>query len=178
VTGARFATVDFAQWGDAVAYWSCAQLQPARTHLALRCLALAGFEVYHPCLRQYRVSHGRKIETRPPLFPGYTFVLIQLQWRAAHYAPGVIRLVMDGLQPARVSGDVISEIRSREVGGLIELPTRKLHRGDAVRIVRGPFRDQLALFDGMRAADRVLVLLQLLGTQRRFELARDAVEVV
>ena len=35
--------------------------------------------------------------------------------------------------------------------------------GDRVRITRGVFAGQLALFDGMRARERVEVLLQILG---------------
>ena len=44
-----------------------------------------------------------------PLFPGYAFVLIELQWHAARWSPGVHRLVLDGLQPA-VPDKVIAEL--------------------------------------------------------------------
>jgi hypothetical protein len=57
-------------------FWACAQLEPNRTALALHCLALNGFEVYCPRLREQRRSRGRKIVRTPPLFPGYTFVLV------------------------------------------------------------------------------------------------------
>ena len=46
-----------------------------------------------------------------PLFVGYTFVLIQLQWHAARWAPGTLGLIMDGERPARVPDAVIAEIR-------------------------------------------------------------------
>jgi transcription antitermination factor NusG len=105
-------------------YWAAAQLQPQRERLALHTLALAGYVTYLPRLRQHRVSHGRRIETTPALFPGYAFVLIELQWHAARWAPGVTRIVLDGAAPARVPDAVIAEIRSRERGGLVELPPR------------------------------------------------------
>ena len=44
---------------------------------------------------------GRKFEARPALSPGYSFVLIELQWHAARWAPGTLGLVMDGITPAR-----------------------------------------------------------------------------
>ena len=103
-------------------YWAAAQLQPRREALAAHCLALAGFTVYTPRLREQRVLRGRRVEVSPPLFPGYAFVLIELQSHAARWTAGVIRLVMDGMAPARVPDAVIAEIRSREVAGLIELP--------------------------------------------------------
>ena len=98
-----------------MAYWCAARLQPHRESLALHCLGLAGYEAYYPRLRDKRIRHGRRVELRPPLFPGYAFVLIQLQWHAARWAPGTLGLIMDGVVPARVPDDVIAEIRGREV---------------------------------------------------------------
>ena len=73
------------------------------------------------------------------LFPGYAFVLIQLQWHAARWAPGTLGLIMDGVGSAHVPDGVIAEIRRREVDGLIELaPPSPLRRGARVRILRGP----------------------------------------
>jgi hypothetical protein len=77
-------------------YWACAQLEPQRTALALHCLALNGFEVYCPRLREQRRVHGRKIVRTPPLFPGCAFVLIVSGWWNARWSPGVQRIVLDG----------------------------------------------------------------------------------
>ena|SRR5262245_2375953 len=100
-----------------MAYWACARLQVNREALALHCLGLAGYETYFPRLRDRRIRHGRKIEVRPALFPGYCFIAVELQWHAARWTAGVINLIMDGVGPARVPDAVIAEIRSREVGG-------------------------------------------------------------
>jgi transcription antitermination factor NusG len=107
-----------------VAYWAVAQLQPNRTALALRMLPQEGFTVYAPKLRERRTIRGRREDSEVALFPGYAFVAIALQWHAARWCPGVIRLVMDGLQPAKVRDAVIEEIRARERNGAIELPKR------------------------------------------------------
>jgi len=142
-------------------------------------LGLAGYEVYLPRLREHRRIRGRSVEIRPPLFPGYIFILIVLQWSAARYSPGIATLVMNGGGPARVPDCVIDEIRSRERNGLIELPKPPgLARGDRVRIVRGPFTDHLALYQGQTSQDRVAVLLTLLGGRHRTELPASAIERV
>ena len=160
-------------------YWCAARLLPNRERLALHCLGLAGFEAYLPRLRVARVSHGRKIEIRPPLFPGYCFLLVTLQWHGARWSPGVAGLIMDGLSPARVSDSVIAEIRSRERGGLIDLPRPSgLRPGERVRILRGPFSGHLALYAGMTSRERVAILLMLLGGQRRIDLPKGDVEAV
>jgi transcriptional antiterminator RfaH len=160
-------------------YWAAAQIRPMQERLALHCLALAGFVTYTPRLRVRRARRGRDVEAAPLLFPGYAFVAIELQWRAAHYAPGVIRLVQDGQQPARVPDAVIAELRGRERGGLIELPKpRVLQAGDPVRIRHGPFAGRLALYAGMKPRERIEVLLALLGGRLRVTLPKGDVESV
>src|SRR6516164_5325017 len=148
----------------AMAYWAVARLEPHRERLALHCLGLAGFETYFPRLREKRMSHGRRIEVR---------------WHAARWSVGILGLIMDGIRPAKVADSVIEEIRSRERGGLVELPRRDgLKAGDQVRILAGPFEGHLGLYAGMRPHERVLVLLALLGGQQRVELPKDSIEAV
>ena len=145
----------------------------------MHCLALAGYQTYYPRLRDRRIRHGRRVELRPALFPGYAFIAVELQWHAARWTAGVINLIMDGVGPARVPDAVIAEIRSREVGGLIELaPSLPLRRDARVRILRGPFTGHLAIFADMRPRERVEILLQLLGGEQRVTLAKKDIEVV
>jgi transcriptional antiterminator RfaH len=158
-------------------FWTVARLLQRHEALAMHALAVAGYETYLPRLREMRVSRGRKIEVRPPLFPGYCFVAIELQWHAARWSAGVIGLIMGGGgQPARVPDSVIAEIRRRERNGLVELPRpRGLRIGDEVRITRGVLEGRLALYQGMRPQQRVEVLLAVLG---RVTLPRGDVEAV
>jgi transcriptional antiterminator RfaH len=158
-------------------YWCAARLIARREAFALHCRAASGYETYLPRLREQRISRGRKVEVHPPLFPGYCFVLIELQWHAARWSPGTCGLIMDGPQPARGPDSVIAEIRSRERGGLVELAKPPLARlGDPVRVVRGPFEGHLAIYAGMKPRERVEVLLQLLGGQQRVTLAKRDIE--
>jgi transcriptional antiterminator RfaH len=160
-------------------YWCAARLMSRREAYATHCLGVEGFETYLSRLRENRTVRGRKVEVRPPLFPGYIFIAIVLQWHAARWAPGVAHIIMDGMTPARVPERIITELHSRERGGLIELPKPpRLRRGDAVRITSGPFERHLALYQGQTSEDRVAVLLKLLGALQRAELPASAVEAV
>jgi transcriptional antiterminator RfaH len=157
-----------------MAYWTVAQLVPQRERFALNMLARADFEVYAPRLREWRGQHQRELA----LFPGYAFVLLRLQWYAARGCPGVVRLVMNGLHPAKVPDNVIAEIRSREHDGVIEIARRQLKAGDRVRILSGPFQGHLAIYTGMSGAERVAVLLQILGDAVRVTLACKDIEAL
>lgn len=163
-----------------MSFWAAAQLQPQRDGLALHCLHQAGFDTYAPRLRERRAVHGRAVVRTPLIFPGYCFVLIELQWRAAQKSPGIVRLVMNGTAPAAVPDPVISALKAREgADGLIELPKPpRFHPGDRVRVTAGAFAGHVGLYDGMRSHERVAVLLALLGGSQRVTLADDAVERV
>jgi transcriptional antiterminator RfaH len=161
-----------------IPYWTVAQLQPSHTALALNLLTQEGFTVYAPKIRERRVIRGHHRKVISALFPGYAFVHIALQWHAACWCPGVVRLVMDGLRPARVPEKVIKDIRDRERGGIIELPWRGPKRGDQVRVLSGPFRGHLAIYADMAGHERVAVLLQIFGGQQRVTLAERDVEVI
>ena len=160
-----------------MAFWAAARFQPKHERLALHFLRLSGFEVYVPRLRKQRTRHGRRVEVTPPLFPGYAFVVIELQWHAAHRAPGTLGLVMNGGGPAHVPDSVIAELRSRERNGLIELTKPRGPRmGSRVKVTVGPFAGQLGIYAGMKPHQRVEVLLTLLGGQQRVSLSREAIE--
>lgn len=126
-------------------FWCAARLMPKREAYATHCLGVAGFEVYLPRLRERRTIRGRRVEVKPPLFPGYAFVFVELQWHAARWCPGILAIIMDGPTPARVPDRIIAEIRSRERGGCVELPKPPgMQRGDRVRITTGAFSGHLA----------------------------------
>ena len=160
-----------------MAYWAAARLH--RERLGLHCLEhIAGFEVFAPRICSHRVVNGRRITFTPLLFPRYGFVVIELQWHAAAYAPGVASLVRNGDGgPAHVPPALIDALRSRERNGLIVLPKPRGPRmGSRVKVTIGAFAGQLGLYAGMRPHQRVEVLLTLLGGQQRVSLSREAIE--
>jgi transcriptional antiterminator RfaH len=163
-----------------MAYWACAQLETHRERLALHFLGLNGFTTYAPRIRTQRATPTYRGESSAWLFPGYAFVWIELQWHAARWAPGVVRLVTSGgAEPAKVPVNVIEDLRAREANGYVVLPQpRGLKRGDRVQVTHGPFTGHLAIFEGMKPRERVEVLLMLLGSQQRITLPKKDVQAV
>jgi transcriptional antiterminator RfaH len=161
-----------------MSYWACAQLETHRERLALHFLGLNGFTTYAPRIRTQRVTPNHRSEAW--LFPGYAFVWIELQWHAARWAPGVVRVVCSGgAEPAKVPMSVIDEIKARESGGYVVLPKAPgLKRGDKVRVMHGSLNGSIAIFDGMRPRERVAILLTMLGGQQRVELPKRDIQPI
>jgi hypothetical protein len=74
--------------------------------------------------------------------------------------------------PTSASGGVIAEIRARERGGLVELPKPPclFKPGMRVRVQEGPLQGYIGVLAALRPHERVMVLLQMLGSQQRVEL--------
>jgi hypothetical protein len=111
-------------------------------------LEQAGYEVYLPLVR-WRTR--RRCTRVTPLFPGYCFTRIELQWHAIRQCPGVIRIVRcGGDEPSHVPDEVIAEIRSREHHGAIDLrkERKRLKAGDRVQIIDGILADRRGYYAG------------------------------
>jgi transcriptional antiterminator RfaH len=144
-------------------FWSVAQTESQREHIAAQFLQRDEFEIYLP---KILIRHGVR-ERVAPLFPGYLFVEIIERWWSVRWTAGVVRLLMVDDHPARVPSAMMDAIRKREGrDGLVRLPKpRGLICGDAVRIVRGNFEGRLGVYQGQSGAQRSRILLDLLGRE-------------
>jgi transcriptional antiterminator RfaH len=161
-------------WGSRhLAYWAVARTQGQREQAALLHLERQQFEVYLPLIKTMRRIKGE------PLFPGYIFVRVVDRWYSIMNTIGITHLLRSGEQPACCPDAVIDDIRKREVMGYVELPKppKRFQHGQRVRIVRGPFEGHFGLYDGQAPRERCFVLLSLLGSQTRAELADADVAV-
>lgn len=163
-----------------MAYWAATQLEAHRERKAQHFLEQFGFEVYLPRVRRFQTRWHRRIEMLTPLFPGYCFTRVELQWHTARQCPGVIRVVRGGSdEPARIPDKVITAIRSRERNGAIDLPKRgprSPRTGDRVRVALGPFIGQTGVV-ASASRGQVTVLLFVLASQRQVRLRKDMVEI-
>jgi transcriptional antiterminator RfaH len=153
-----------------MSYWAVIQTEAQREHTARLLLMRESFETYAPRIRS---KFGKVLL----LFPTYLFVRIIDRWYTVAWTPGVTRVLMAGEQPAQLPEKIVEQIRKREVGGFVRLPSRvaQLRKGQQVRITRGSFQGQVGLYDGMTSHERQRVLLQLLGGWVPVELSANDV---
>jgi transcription elongation factor/antiterminator RfaH len=132
------------------------------------------FRTFQP-KRHKTIRHARKLSTvEAPFFPGYLFIVLDLarhQWRSVNGTFGVSRLVMQGDQPHPVPRGVVEAlIEAADARGILQLD-RNLQLGGSVRLMAGPFAEQIAILDKLDDSGRVQVLLDILG--RRVALSTD-----
>lgn len=155
--------------------WYAVQCQPHRERLASINLAQQEFEVFMP-LRSRTRRHARRVETvRVPFFPGYLFVALDLarhQWRSVNGTFGVVRLVTQGDWPIPAPEGLVEALQTACAGTNILEWRPRLSLGEPVRILAGPFAGLVGELERMTDADRVRVLLRMMGGELPVSLPR------
>jgi transcriptional antiterminator RfaH len=126
------------------------------------------FRTFQP-KRHKTIRHARRLSTvEASFFPRYLFIVLDLgwhQWRSVNGTFGVSRLVMRGEEPHPVPHGVVEAlIAAADARGILQLG-RNLQIGGPVRLLAGPFAEQLAILDHLDESGRVRVLLDILGRQ-------------
>jgi len=105
-----------------------------------------------------------------PVFPCYLFAFFCLGHaaRQIRFTPGIRDIVRFGEQAAVVPDWVIHELISKCAQGPVDLSSSGFAQGAPLKVVRGPFRELEAVFDGyLDGNERVAVLLSLMNAERR-----------
>jgi transcription elongation factor/antiterminator RfaH len=137
------------------------------------------FRTFQP-KRHKTVRHARRLSTiEAPFFPRYLFVVLDVarhRWRSVNGTFGVSRLVMRGDEPHPVPRGVVEAlIAAADARGILQLAS-KLQVGGQVRVMAGPFAEQLAILEELDDSGRVRVLLDILG--RRVAISTSANNVL
>lgn len=146
--------------------WYVVHTQPNREAVALRNLSNQGFKPFLPQFVK-TISHARKFhKSMAPLFPRYLFVRLDLnrdRWHSVNGTIGVSTLIMAGDRPSPVKRGVVETlIESTAPDGELRFQ-QPLSVGERVRLVAGPFAEQLGVLQHFDGSGRVRVLLEIMG---------------
>jgi transcription elongation factor/antiterminator RfaH len=158
--------------------WFAVNAQAQRELRAMRQLENQGYHVYLP-QRLKTVRRSRKLVTVvAPFFPRYLFITLDLsrdQWRAINSTFGVSALVMAGERPQPVPPGVVEAmVAATDDNGLLSFE-RSLKVGATVRLLAGPFAEQLGVLERLDDGGRVRVLLDIMGGAVPVQVARELV---
>ena len=156
--------------------WYVVYSQPHREFYAQTQLAAQGFHSFLPRYRK-TVRHARKLTTvNAPFFNRYLFITLDLgrdRWRSVNGTFGVTSLISDGMFPIPVPPGIVESLISiSDADGFVK-PGGGLQPGERVRILTGPFAEQIGELVRVDGARRVRVLLQLLGGAVAVSMERD-----
>lgn len=101
------------------------------------------------------------------MFPNYLFLPLDLAepgWGVVNNAFGVKRLLTDGRRPLPLPRDFVASLKATLDGSGVCAPVMdEIRPGDAVKIISGPFTDQIAQVFELAPGDRVKLMLSLFG---------------
>jgi hypothetical protein len=105
---------------------------------------------------------------RQCLFTSWLFIRETHAFQFLFHIEALSFLLMSDDRPATLADRHIGEWRRREdKRGLVRIPPKDFRKGEQVKVLYGPMQDQLAIYQGMSGAERVSVLMQLLGKETR-----------
>lgn len=142
--------------------WYVINTKPKKEFQVERIFIEGGFEIYTPKYIQDKQTK--------PFFPGYQFVNFEYpeQYRIVKYTRGVKRIIGNDSGPIPISDEVINQIRSREVNGVIELEKYGLEPGvgDEIEVMEGAMKGLRGVFHkALTDSERVIILLNYVSYQ-------------
>jgi transcriptional antiterminator RfaH len=146
--------------------WYCAGFIKQKERLAIQHLEYQDYEVFCPRFRK-TVSHARRTRSvLTPLFPGYLFVRLDIdsqRWRPIDGTIGVTHIIRNGARPTPVPESFVEALlRGADGDGIVSFE-ESLSAGDKVQTIGGPFNGQIGTLLKLKDADRVVVLMSMLG---------------
>ncbi|TGQ68277.1 transcription antiterminator NusG [Mesorhizobium sp. M00.F.Ca.ET.186.01.1.1] len=161
--------------------WFVVQTHQHSESLAERHLLSQNFRTYLP-KRRRTVRHARIVKTvSSAYFDCYLFVSLavhQQSWYPINSTVGVRKLVMSkGMPIPAPYGVVESLISATDDDGILH-PDILLRPGQRVRIIDGPFSDQLGILDHVGSAGAVRILLDIMNSSIPITIGRDKLSLV
>lgn len=159
--------------------WYVAQTLSGKERIAVVNLQRQSFRSFCPYFLKVRKRARRLESAHIPLYPGYVFVSFDVdcdRWQSINGTLGVKRLIaFDSSKPQPMPDLVMAYLLSQSRAGRITEPRKELQVGDVVRVVQGPFAEQMATIESLSDGGRVRVLLDILGGAIKVQLRSVAV---
>jgi transcription termination/antitermination protein NusG len=131
------------------------------------------FEVLIPTETKIKIKNGKRKTVREKIFPGYVLVKMFVtddSWYVVRNTPNVTGFIGSGTTPIPMSDEEVKALQKR-MG--VEEPEYKIdvEKGDAVKIVDGPFKDfEGKVFSIDQTHGKVKVYVSMFGRETPVEL--------
>ena len=161
--------------------WYLVVTKPQSEFKAQENLLRQGYETYLPLVQTSHRRNGKNIKRTNAFFPRYLFIHLDKEtddWSPIRSTIGVAGMVRFGGLPAVVPENMIINLKKNENElGLQSFEKKKLKVGDKVEIIDGVFEGYKAIYQKMKNADRVSVLLDIVGKNTQVILSVNELEI-
>ena len=162
--------------------WFLVYTKPQKERIALEQLQRQDYRSYLPLHKISRRIRGKRHCVEEPLFPRYLFVNLNTEtdnWSPIRSTIGVSHLVRFGLLTAKVSGDFVEFLQAKEQARLRAVErVERFKKGDAVRIMQGPFAGYEAVFEQNKGTERAIVMLSIVNSFTQLKIEQEFLDKV
>lgn len=159
--------------------WYAIHVTPQKEKQIAYVLSDKGYDCFLPLYARRRVWSDRIKVTEVPLFGGYVFCRLDVQFRLpVLMTPNVRAIVGSGKIPVEIPEPDLEAIRAVLRSGLPVEPCDSLHAGDAVRVTKGPLAGLAGEFVRYRGSCRLILSIPLINRSVAVEMDRVYVEPI
>jgi transcriptional antiterminator NusG len=137
------------------------------------------YEILIPTEKELQTRNGKRYEMDRKVFPGYILVQMQMTddtYKLVKSTSGVTGFVQSGNKPVPLEEYEVRRIMTN-LEASKEAPKVSWQKGDAIRVVEGPFSDFSGKIEEVNADKETLkVLINIFGRDTPVELAFTQVE--
>ena len=122
------------------------------------------YESYLPFISKEKISQGKKVLMKEPMFPRYLFVRLNddgfQNWSPIRSTKGVSHLVNFGSHLATLDDEIINMLMQKIDKNLT---VKVFSNNDSVEIIDGPFKGLKASFKAYSGEERAILLLDFMA---------------
>jgi len=162
--------------------WYLVYTKAKGEELAKDNLERQGFTTYLPKVQRSKRTKGKYQPVIEAMFPRYLFIQLDTQtdnWMPIRSTIGVSNLIRFGGIPARVPQELVNDLQKNEneLGVRVE-QEHQYEQGEEVELISGAVNGYRAVFEKYVSAERIAVLLDIVGKHTRMLVSKHDVQLV
>jgi transcriptional antiterminator RfaH len=161
--------------------WYLIFTKPKMERVAQANLERQQYQIFLPRIQISKRLRGRYTRRIEAMFPRYLFIHLDTvhdNWMPIRSTLGVSHMVRFGGLPAQVPEALITELMAnQDDNGVNVTQRREILHGDRVEILDGPMAGYVGLFEQHCSAERVQILLKIVGNETRVNIDRHQIQL-
>ena len=145
-------------------HWHLIYTKPQQEKAAHDNLTCQNYQCYLPLINKEKISQGKKILSKEPMFPRYLFVRLrhdgQQNWSPIRSTKGVSHLVSFGGLAATLDDEMMDDLKLKIDKALV---VKAFSMNDKVEILKGPFKGMEAIFNTYKGEERAMLFLNFMA---------------